>query len=320
MSVSIDSPQVQDISAELHRAAAQGGYHTLWLAIDGSDQPLPEIEGLAWTQRASVEVQLPHPEIDPRWLPRWFALNLELAQDAHLLNHSIVWALEELQPHHLRAGMGRRVSGWLTTPGDLAHVAAQHCTRLMLRRTPDSAGHFLLRLHDPAVLWAVWQILKPEQKSEWLGPLGRWHFLDPTGDLTLLDTPTDRHQGAESEPSHPLSAQQWQDMRNISPLHRAMQTLLGRPPAEPGQYKRWFLSGLRALQRANAARLDDPHSLSLFAELALTRHPRFDEHPDVQRLLKQRRYGEPLGGLLGSLTELDWQRLVAEIDQLASAA
>jgi len=314
--VLIDSRQVQDISADLHRAAAKSGHQTLWLAMDGSDHTLPDIDGADWSStRKWVEINLRHPEIDPQWHPRWFALNLAHAQDAHILNHSIVWALDERQPHHLRAGMGRRVSGWLLAQDDLIHTAAQHCAQLMLRRAPSSPGHFLLRLHDPAVLWAVWQILSPEQKNEWWGPVGRWHVLDPMGDLTLLDAPTHRHNEPANPPSHPLSSQQWQDMQNITPLHRAMQTLLASMPAAPGQYKSWFLTGLQALRRANAHGVDDAHSLSLFAELALTRHPEFDQHPRVQQLLKQRAPGEPLGGLLCDLTEQDWQMLIGDIGQ-----
>lgn len=317
MSVLIDSRQVQDISDALHRAVANSEHQTLWLAMDGSDQPLPDIDGGDWSSTCKcVEINLRHPEIDPRWQPRWFALNLAHAQDAHILNHSIAWALDERQPRHLRAGMGRRVSGWLLAPDDDSiHAAASHCARLMLRTAPSSPGHFLLRLHDPAVLWAVWQILTPEQKSEWWGPIGRWHFLDPVGELSLLEAPAQRQNEPIGSLSHPLSAQQWQDIQNITPLHRAIQSLLAAEPTGSAPYKRWFQSGLQALRRANTHRLNDLHSLSLFAELALTRHPDFDQHPRVQQLLMQREVDEPLGGLLSDLTEQDWRSIAVDLGQ-----
>ncbi len=317
MNVLIDSRQVQDISADLHGAVAKSGHQTLWLAMDGSDQPLPDIDGADWSPaHTCVEIPLRHPEIDPIWHPRWFALNLAHARDAHILSHSIAWALNERQPHQLRAGMGRRVSGWLLTPDDdLIHAAASHCARLMLRRAPGSPGHFLLRLHDPAVLWAVWQILTPEQKSEWLGPIGRWLFLDPAGELSLLEGSAPRQNEPVGSLSHPLSAQQWQDIQNITPLHRAIQSLLAAEPTGSAPYKRWFQSGLQALRRANTHRLNDLHSLSLFAELALTRHPDFDQHPRVQQLLMQREADEPLGGLLSDLTEQDWRSIAVDLGQ-----
>lgn len=317
MSVLIDSRQVQDISADLHRAVAKSGHQTLWLAMDGSDQPLPDVDGADLSSaRRWVEINLRHPEIAPQWHPRWLALNLAHAQDAHILNHSIAWALEERQPHHLRAGMGRRVSGWLLAPDDdQIQAAASHCTRLMLRRAPNSPGHFLLRLHDPAVLWSVWQILTPEQKSEWLGPIGRWHLLDPMGELTQLEAPAHRHNETAGWPSHPLGSQQWQDIQNITPLHRAIQSLMATEPAGTTQYRRWLQSGLQALRRANTHRFNDLHSLSLFAELALTRHPDFDQHPRVQQLLMQREADEPLGGLLSELTEQDWHSVAVDLGQ-----
>lgn len=285
--------------------------------MDGSDQPLPDIDGADWSStRMCVEINLRHPEIDPRWRPRWFALNLAHAQDAHILNHSIAWALDEREPHHLRAGLGRRVSGWLLAPEeDPINAAASHCARLMLRRAPNSTGHFLLRLHDPAVLWAVWQILTPDQKSEWLGPIGRWHVIDPAGALSLLEVPAPRQNKPAASPSHPLSSQQWQDIYNITPLHRAMRSLMETEPADSRQHQRWLQSGLQALRRANANGLDDSHSLSLFAELALTRHPEFDQHPRVQRLLMQREANEPLGGLLSELMEQDWRSIALDLGQ-----
>lgn len=322
MSVLIDSRQVQDISANLHRAVAKSGHQTLWLAMDGSDQPLPDIDGADWSStRKCVEINLRHPEIDPRWYPKWFALNLAHARDAHILNHSIAWALDERQPHQLRAGMGRRMSGWLlATDADLIHSAASHCAQQMLRRAPSSTGHVLLRLHDPAVLWAVWQILTPDQKSEWLGPIGRWHVIDPVGELALLEAPAPRQDETAGSPSHPLSSQQWQDIQNITPLHRAMQSLMATEPADTSQHQRRLQSGLQALRRANTHRFNDLHSLSLFAELALTRHPDFDQHPRVQQLLMQREADEPLGGLLSELTEQDWRRIAIDLGQLMRSA
>jgi hypothetical protein len=318
--VSIDNPQVQGISAELHRAVAESGDQTLWLAMDGSGQPLPDIDGIDWRQRESVFVPLRHPEIDPQWWPRWIALHLDRATDAHILNHSIVWALEEAAHGNVRAGLGRRVSGWFMTAGAPIHAAAQHWARLMLRRSPHAPGQRLLRLHDPAVWWAVWQTLAPEQKGRWLGPVDQWHLIDPLGGLSRLDSPIQLRDKTDSPSPPELSEQQWQDMQNITPLHQAMQRVAVSHETDSTAFRQRFMDGLNALRRANAHGLDDLHSLSLFAETALTRHPRFDEHPELQRLLKHREPGEPLGGLLIDLTELDWQRLIADVEQQSHAA
>lgn len=78
-------------------------------------------------------------------------------------------------------------------------------------------------------------------------------------------------------------------------------------------FKQRFQTGLHALRRAKQLRLDDLHSLSLFAQLAMSRHPLFDQHPELQQLLQQRASDEPLGGMLCDMTEQDWQRLCNEI-------
>jgi hypothetical protein len=320
VSVSIDNPQVQDISAKLHRAVAESGDQTLWLAMDGSDRPLPEIDGIDWTQRESIDVRLRHPEIDPQWWPRWFALHLDRPMDANILNHSIFWALEEAAHKNVRAGLGRRVSGWFMTVGGPIQAAAQHWARLMLRRSPHAPGQRLLRLHDPAVLWAVWQTLPAGLKGQCLGPVSHWHLIDPLGELSQLESPARSGEETGSPLPFELSGQQWQDVQNITPLHLAMQRIVSSSQTTSAEYRQRFLEGLSALRRANSHRLTDLHSLSLFAELALTRHTLFDQHPELQRLLKHREAGEPLGGLLSDLTELDWQRLIADIEQQPHSA
>lgn len=283
--------------------------------MDGSDQPLPEIDGIDWTKREVVNVHLPHPEIDPQWCPTWFALRLDRATDAHILNHSIAWALEEAAPAHVRAGLGRRVSGWFMTSGHSIQSVARHWAQSMVRRAPQGKGRVLLRLHDPAVLWAVWQTLPPAQRDQWLGPVSQWHLLTPSGDLRLLESSAHPNGDDVSPYSPDLNAQQWQDIQNITPLHLTMQRLASTDLPSAAEYQQMLLTGLHALRRANLYGFNDPHSLSLFAELAITRHPQFDEHPELQRLLRQREPDEPLGGLLSDLTDLDWQRLIDEVSE-----
>ena len=186
MSISLDSPQVQAISADLHRAFVASGERTLWLAIDGSELPLPDIDGIDWRQMEYLTVRLQHPEIAGPWQPKWFALRLDRAQDANILNHSIAWALKEASHQHLRVGMGRRIAGWFMAEEHAIQAAAKHWAHLMVRRMPHAVGWQLLRLHDPAVLWAVWQTLPQEQHALWLGPVHHWHLLNPVGELSCL--------------------------------------------------------------------------------------------------------------------------------------
>lgn len=312
--VSIDSPQVHAISAELHRVLADHGGSNLWLAVDGADQPLPEIDGIEWGSRECVDVRLPHPDIDPQWWPKWFPLKLDKAEDAHILNHSIVWALEEITPERLRAGMGRRVSGWFTCAPHNIDAAARLWANNMVRRVPQAPGSALLRLHDPAVLWSVWQILSEEQKRQSLGPLTHWHLIDPLGGALQLAPVDGAHPTSFASPG--LSGEQWQDINAITPLHQTLLQMTTAGPPSMVEYRQWFKAGLQALRRAKQNRLTDPDSLRLFAQLALTCHPQFDAHPDLQRILKQRQADEPLGGLLCDFTQTDWQRMASELGRI----
>lgn len=314
VSVPIDSPRVLAISAELHRVHASHGGSNVWLAVDGADQALPEIDGMDWVSRDCIDVRLPHPDIDPQWWPKWFPLQLDKAEDAHILNHSIVWALEEIAPERLRAGMGRRVSGWFTCARPNIGAAAKHWANNMLRRVPQASGRALLRLHDPAVLWSVWQVLSEDQKRQSLGPLTQWRLIDPLGGLLQLApaVAADPMSLAGAE----LSAQQWQDIQAITPLHQALLQMTSAGQPSVTEYQQWFQTGLQALRRAQKHDLTDTQSLSLFAQLALTRHPQFDSHPDLQRILKERQADEPLGGLLCDFTETDWQRMASELGRI----
>lgn len=316
MNISLDSPQVRRISAELHQSTTPSDDANLWLAVDGSDQSLPDIEGVDWGGRDFIEVRLPHPDIDPQWLPRWLRLQLDKADDAHILDHSIVWALEETAPARLRAGMGRRVSGWFQMGSGTIEEAAKHWANNMVRRVPQAPGRALLRLHDPAVLWSVWQILSEEQKRQCLGPLTRWHLIDPLGGLLQLDANEDVRKLDFG--STDLSVAQWQDIQHITPLHQTLLQMTSAGQPNMAEYKQWFQTGLQALRRAQNSGLTEVHSLSMFAQLALTRHPQFDAHPDLQRILKQRDPDEPLGGMLCDFTEADWGRIVSELGPMAT--
>lgn len=316
MNISLDSPQVRRISDELHQSTTATSDASLWLAVDGSDQRLPDIEGIDWSSRDSVDVRLPHPDIDPQWYPRWFRLQLDKAEDAHILGHSIVWALEETAPERLRAGMGRRVSGWFQMGSGTIEDAARQWGNNMVRRVPQAPGRALLRLHDPAVLWSVWQILGDEQKRQCLGPLRRWHLIDPMGGLLQLEAKDD--VGKLDIGSTDLSVAQWQDIQHITPLHQALLQMTSARQPNMAEYEQWFQTGLQALRRAQNSGLADEHSLSLFAQLAMTRHPHFDMHPDLQRILDQREPDEPLGGMLCDFTEADWNRIVSEVGPIAT--
>lgn len=317
----IGSRGVLDFSEALHRACESMGHSTIWLAVDRARHPLPPGEGVDWHLRTPIQVPLRHPEIDLSWWPGWYPLRLDRAQDSHALLHSVAWAMAECQPKALRAGRGRRVAGWLLMRDADQPAAVQHWARSMVRRRSGRAAAVLLRLHDPAVLWSVWQLLSPAQRRQWLGPVAHWYLLDPTTRLTSLADDAAPGALAEAGAGDALSALQWQDIELLTPLHQALRASLDRPEAQVAHGISWhFNMGLLALRRAQAWGLNNAHSLALFAETALLRHPAFDRHPRIQRLLNQRTADEPLGGVLSELDEADWMQLTGEMTGELGAA
>jgi Domain of unknown function (DUF4123) len=315
---SLDCPQVQAISDALHQACAASGQEIIWLALDGANSPLPELEEglMPWDARVRQPVTLRHPEIDVAWHPQWYALRLDKADDCHLLKYSIVWALEEAQPKCVRQGLGRKVSGWLAID-EPVHAAANHWASLMVCKVPNRVGSTLLRLHDPAVLWAIWRILTPAQQRHWQGPVQTWWLLNPAGQLAPLIAQQVSHTSPTLEPAVHLSGGQWQSIEHVSAFNLGLQAWMNQDHAQAvttEMAELAFVNGMRALQRANDLGISDLHSRALFCELALSQHPMFDQHPRIKALLSDFNAAHPLGGLMADLTAADWQTIAADMD------
>lgn len=305
----------------LHRRCADAASHVIWLAMDASLHPLPEIDAFNWTARPVQQVRLEHPQIDASWWPTWYALDLDKAVDCLVLEHSVDWAMAECCGDSLRSGLGRRVAGWLVLQGQ-ASEAARHWGACMVQRQPaDGRGAALLRLHDPSVLWSFWQVLQPRQKAQWLGPVRTWSFLDPFARLTALDGPSARAtaDGLTAQPttsSTPLTAAQWQQVDHTTAFNHALRAVLEGVDSTAGLHLDvMFRDAMQALQRAQRLGIDDAHDLDVFAERALTQHAQFDTHPDIARLLRERERepDQPLGGLFADLTPAHWQRISADL-------
>jgi Domain of unknown function (DUF4123) len=289
-------------SQALHQAAQAHSEGMLWLAVDanpGAGESLADELQSALDSVMAQTVRLDHPEVDKAWRPRWLPMNTEQAKGSSLLQDSIAKALAELMPQALNHGGGRRISGWIQLD-DEVEQAAVHIGRQMIRRHPQ--GHrCLLRLHDPAVLWALWPLLTPAQQRQLLGPINTWWLLDPNGQLTALRC-DDRSAAAE-----PWAVEQWADIDNITPMNRALRNWLAAPEAStalllPEAHR----IAIQALRRARAAGFTHDRDLGAFALHALAVHPQFDHHPQVQRALAKREPADQYTALIEALSEQDW--------------
>jgi hypothetical protein len=311
---SVFDDSVQAISDQLCRRGAEWRLDTVWLLVDGTEDALPETEGIDWTTRTHIPVKLAHPDIDPMWWPRWYPLQLDRAEDVWVLQNSIAWALDERRPERLDLGSGRRVTGWMWMPEHQAHDTAKAWGQTSIQRHGQHTS--LLRLHDPAVLWSLWQLLTEAQKTNLMGSALAIDTLDPLGALTSLRGLPAASEQEQSQGRLRLGTEQWQDVLLLNALHPLLlQCRRDDPHMNTDAYKTLFTLALQALRRAQALGFEDRESLVLFGRLALQRHSAFERHPMVAPLLADREPGLPLGGVLADLTEDDW----AAIEQSAKA-
>lgn len=302
------------LSDALHaQLSIYAGDTTVWLALDGAVRPIgyhrSDSEHRVEAQLngpGAMKLTLAHEQIDRQWFPTWVPLDLERAADSFFLQDSIELALGELEPDRLNEGHGRRVAGWLEVQGHARLAATQFAAR-MLQRTPARTS-VLLRLHDPAVLWAIWPLLLQEQQASWFGAIKSWRLLDPAGNLVLLQpspaTPADA----------PLTTDQWLDIANITPMNHTLRACLQRlGRTTSGALEQVRIDVVAALRRARHLGFTDAMDLALFAEHAVLVSPEFDLHDRVRRELDRREPGDHYSELIESLTDEDWAAVKEQV-------
>jgi len=290
-----------DISDRLHRAAHAQGDGLLWLAVDAAapeSEPLPDsLQGLLDGDEVRT-VRLRHPGVDPSFEPQWVVLDTRTARGSLALQDSIERAIAELAVAELKQGKGRRIGGWLAVDADVGS-ATRHWARQMIQRRP-SGGATLLRLHDPAVLWALWSMLSTEDRSGLLGPVSAWWLLDPQGGLASFTSSSD---GIRST----WDVRSWDDIDLIAPLNAALRDSERLLPLEEARN-----AAFNAMRRARQLGFGHVHDLSAFAIHAMTVHPMFDRHPVIVQVLQSRQADDRYTALIEAVDEAAWERVRQE--------
>lgn len=290
---------VQQICEHLHKEASDTSEGQLWLGIDAGSPnapPLPALLQQAIETPATLPVRPRHPSMEGHPCPHWLPLNLLRSQGSQLLALSVEHALAECAAPSLRQGQGRRISGWLLCGHD-AEQAAQHLALSMVRKHPDGTA-CLLRLHDPAVMWAIWQVLDSTQRVQLLGPIQTWCLLDPRQRLTVLSE-TARDEKASLAT---WSEAQWQDIAHIGAFNKALR----QQPPRSGKLDQCLQVALQAMRRARAAGFRHPQDLVAYATHAMNTHPRFDMHPLVRQALDLAQPDQSFCERVSGLSDEDW--------------
>jgi hypothetical protein len=311
MDIDVNAPAVQSTCETLIAWTLAQGHDVLWCALDGSEAEAvsPHLDDVGdLLLKRAVRVPLQHPELSETWRPYWFPISTAVAEDCWALSHIVALALAEVQAHYLAQGWGRRVAGWFTLEGKVTD-AASHWSHWMIQRRPQSASRALLRLHDPAVLWASQSILSTDQQNHLMQFSPNWQVLDPHAELQRLPL----HSTKPERPA--LASTQWLMFDHLASLNRTLQQLIHSEPTLDGAGLRVTLEvGLQALLRAEHHGLHG-QDLGAFAEAAMVHHARFDIHPKMSELIHQARRGQPLRGLLAGIDAHEWNVIQQELDR-----
>ena len=306
-----ESTQSVAISQKLHEAACRGD-GVLWIALDApntNSAAFPDELLIAIEHPSSQIVPLLHPNIDPVWRPRWLRADTSTSAGSQLIQCSIDHALRELNSDALRNGQGRCIAGWLTSGSNDISAVLKHVARQMIRSHP-AGGQHLVRLHDPAVLWAAWPLLSAAQRKRLLGPIDNWTLLNPDGELVTLAADGD-------EESSEWSRELWIDIENITPINEMLRNTRGE--ANPMSATRAHSIATAALRRARLLGFTDFNDLAVFARHAVEKHPHFDDHPIIKRALQARKAEDYYTALIESVSANEWHQVVASAEASGSS-
>lgn len=312
------SAQASLLSDAFHNALADLGDDRCYLMYDqtlGLPSDDEAVADWAQTRNAWIEVPVRHQQVDRSMWPLWLPIDIQTARGSQVVLSSISASLQEASPAELCSGRGRRIGGWLTLhAGSELHQAATRFGRSMLQLSPQGRAA-LLRLCDPAVIWALWALLDSQQRSSLLGSIRYLWVLDPAGRFCKLEA---THVSTDVLV---LRRDQWRDVALIQPLNQALVAWLGGRSPEQNDHLalgRARDTAMFALRRGVTHGLADCADLATFARHAMTIHSRFDEHSVVQELLRRRREDdEHYTSVVEVLTEADWRRISDDLRDVA---
>ena len=240
--------------------------------------------------------------------PCFYALDLTKATEHALLESSIGTALEDWHPDAAMLGEGHRICGWLWLPQDIsADDLAQHLARQAVQYDLSRNGRILLRYFDPRVLDLLWQTFAPQQRVALFGPIRAWHFIERTGTLKTLTAPQDANAAAPERLI--LNEGQWTMISRVGLVNQTL-ALVQAARALP-LHQTAANEADHALIRAQINGLQDEQDLIKFAFLAVTVHPRFDEHSHIRSILQAVSEGAEFCAEVQRLTPHQWQQISA---------
>ncbi|HIY70593.1 MAG TPA: DUF4123 domain-containing protein [Candidatus Luteimonas excrementigallinarum] len=257
----------------------------------------------------SIRVALPRDYARKRWplLVRLPALSTYLGSE--LSRRAMQMAVDDWRVDSLREGSGHRVGAWLFSRHDLPRVAGR-LGRWAVHRRQDGR-RTLIRFWDPAVMDQLWAISTMAQRSSFLGPVSSWAWLDRWSALATQSS----SKTTSPEPPSAYTSEQWARLDHIGPINR----LWVKAHAEGIALTREHIVSVEhALQRADAAGINDPDDLLHYAWRAVSVASDFDSHPTIRALLAAREPDQAFSYVVSDLDKEDWRRIAEESASLSA--
>ncbi|WP_157685661.1 DUF4123 domain-containing protein [Robbsia andropogonis] len=265
----------KQIRAAIQKQLARMEDARLLIVVDPAASPLESLDAEpSFRGLSSSSILVQHDLFPSSDCPYLIELDIEIPEVRTLLERSINTVLSDRTADRMARGAGQRIGGWIVTQ-ETPEALAAYWGNLILQRDERERAT-LLRFYDNRALALLWPMLTMRQRQGLLGPVTTWLSLDAVGDLTTYEV---------SEPSMAgmsIAAAQWPAIRRHGLVNKA----LARFAFDGGTVRPVSVdTAIAAAERADVLELEDAADAALFVSHALIWHPRFYEHPAVERAL-----------------------------------
>lgn len=247
----------------------------LFIIVDPAASPLESIDAEpSFRVLPSNPILVRHDAFPPSDCPYLIELDIAIPEVRTLFERSIHTVLSDRIADRMARGAGQRIGGWIVTQEKPETVAAYWSDLIVQRDERERST--LLRFYDNRALALLWPMLTMRQRQGLLGPVITWLSLDAVGNMMTYEV---------SEPSRAgltIAAAQWPAIRRHGLVNKALaQFAFDGGTVQPASID----TAIAAAERAEVLELEDYADATLFVSHALSWHPRFYEHPAVERAL-----------------------------------
>ncbi len=270
-----------------------------------------ELDPLRRIGATVAELPLQPDRVSRDYWPSLIELDLGHPVAHAVCESAIAMALEDWSPEGLKAAQGHRIGAFLFSSVPFERLA-RHLATAFVQQRPDGAAQRLLTLADPAAFEGIWRICNPAQRDRLLGPIAVWRTLGRHGVWCEARRPEQngRADGTASDGQLAFDGDQWRALADVRAINRAWAQMRG---AGKRVDQRAFAGLPASLRRAQGYGLNDAQDIERYALDALETGAEFDQHPRIQRLLRERPAQQYYSRTIADLGPSDWAEIRADL-------